>query len=91
MRTRNETVEMLTAACSKSRLYGRFDIRAVVEEFADQLVLINDERCRQVAVMQAEFDANIAALRRELDSAKFDFLKKSVGVVSGEGRRRMGG
>ena len=23
--------------------------------------------------MQAEFDANIAALRRELDSAKFDF------------------
>ena len=73
MRTRNETVEMLTAACSKSRLYGRFDIRAVVEEFADQLVLINDEHHRQIAQAKAMFDAEIDALKREMASAKLDF------------------
>jgi hypothetical protein len=66
-------IEMLTATVSESRLYDHFDVRIVVEGFADQLVLINDEHCRQVAVMQAEFDPTIAALRRELASAKLDF------------------
>jgi hypothetical protein len=61
------------ATVSESRLYDHTDVRIVIEGFADQLVLINDERCKQVAVMQAEFDTNIPALRRELDSAKLDF------------------
>jgi hypothetical protein len=73
MMSRNEIIEMLMATVSESRLYNHFDVRIVVEGFADQLVLINDERCKQVAVMQVEFDANIATLRRELDSAKLDF------------------
>ena len=53
-------------------------MRVAVEEIADQLVLINDEHCRQVAEMQAEFDAGIAAMRRELASVKmaFDDLKR---------------
>jgi hypothetical protein len=76
MKPRNEIVEMLTAAFGNSR--SRFDIRVVVEEIADELVLINDEHCRQLAMLKAEFDANIAAMRRELASVKmaFDDLKE---------------
>jgi hypothetical protein len=73
MKPRNEIVEMLTAAFRKSRLSGRFDVRAVVEEFADQIVLINDEQCRQIALAKATFDAEIDAMKREMASAKLDF------------------
>ena len=73
MRTRNEIVEMLTAACSESRLHDHFDVRIVVEGFADQLVLINDEHHRQIALAKAMFDAEIDALKREMASAKLDF------------------
>ena len=69
----HEIVEMLTAAFRKNRLFGRFDIRAIVEKIADQLVLINDERCRQIALAKAMFDAEIDALKREMASAKLDF------------------
>jgi hypothetical protein len=55
--TRNKIVEMLMAASRKSHLCGRFDVRAIVEGFADQLVLINDEHCKHVAMLKAEFDA----------------------------------
>jgi hypothetical protein len=41
MRTCNEIVKMFMAACRKSHLSGRFDVRAIAEEFADQLVLID--------------------------------------------------
>ena len=46
MKNRNEIVEMLMATVSESRLYDHFDVRIVVEGFADQLVLINDEHHR---------------------------------------------
>jgi hypothetical protein len=73
MMTRNEIVKMFMAACRKSNLPSRFDVRAIAEEFADQLAQFNDKHCKQLAVMQAEFEANIAALRRELASSKLDF------------------
>jgi hypothetical protein len=73
MKIRNEIIKMLMATVSESRLYDHFDVRMVVEGFADQLVLFNDERCKQVAVMQAEFDANIAALRREMAFVNSNF------------------
>jgi hypothetical protein len=73
MMTRNEIVKMFMVACRKSHLPSRFDLRAIAEEFADQLVQFNDKHCKQLAVMQAEFEANIAALRCEMDSAKLDF------------------
>ena len=50
-----------------------FDIRAVVEGFADQLVLINDEHCRQIALAKARLDAEVDALKREMASVKLDF------------------
>jgi hypothetical protein len=65
VKTRNEIVKMLTAAFSKGRLSSRFDIRVIVEEIADQFVLINDKHCKQVAMLKAEFDAGIDSLRRE--------------------------
>jgi hypothetical protein len=65
MKPRNEIVEMLTAAFGKSRLSGRSDIRVVVEGFADQLVLINDEHHRQIALAKGTFDAGIDAAKRE--------------------------
>jgi hypothetical protein len=68
MMTRNEIIEMLMANVGETRLYDHFDVRAVAEGFADQLVLINDEHCKQLAMLKAEFDVNIAALRREMDS-----------------------
>ena len=49
MMTRNEIIEMLMAASRESHLCGRFDVRAIVEGFADQLMLINDEHHRQIA------------------------------------------
>ena len=72
MMTRNEIIEMLMATVSESRLYDHFDVRIVVEGFADQLVLINDEHERQVAVMKAEFDAGNTAqtAKTELRYAK---------------------
>jgi hypothetical protein len=73
MKTRNEIVEMLMAAFSKSRLSGRFDIRVVVEEFADKLEQINDEHCRQIALAKARLDAEVDALKREMASVKLDF------------------
>jgi hypothetical protein len=78
MKPRNEIVEMLMENVSESRLYDHSDIRIVVEGFADQLVLINDEHCKQVAMLKAEFDAGIESLRRELASVKmaFDDLKE---------------
>jgi hypothetical protein len=39
MKPRNEIVEMLMATVSESRLYDHFDVRIVVEGFANQLVL----------------------------------------------------
>jgi hypothetical protein len=71
MITRNEIVKFM-AACRKSHLPSRFDVRAIAEEFADQLVLINDEHERQVAVMKAEFDAGNTAqtAKTELRYAK---------------------
>ena len=57
MKTRNEIIKMLMATVSESRLYDHFDVRIVVEGFADQLVLINDEHCKHVAMLKAEFDA----------------------------------
>jgi hypothetical protein len=85
--TRNEIIEMLMANVSESRLYDRFDVRIVVEGFADQLVLFNDKHCRQLVVLKAELDAGLDSLRREVDSAKLDFdgaLKKlSLGLQCG--------
>jgi hypothetical protein len=85
--TRNEIIEMLMANVSETRLYDHFDVRIVVEGFADQLVLFNDKHCKQLAMLKAELDANIAALRREMDSAKMDFdgaLKRlSLGLQGG--------
>ena len=49
MKNRNEIVEMLMATVSESRLYDHFDVRIVVEGFADQLMLFNDEHHRQIA------------------------------------------
>ena len=40
MKTRSEIIKMLMATVSESRLYDHFDVRIVVEGFADQLVLI---------------------------------------------------
>jgi hypothetical protein len=57
----------------KNRLFGRFDIRAIVEKIADRLVLINDERYRQIALAKAMFDAEIDVLKREMASAKLNF------------------
>ena len=66
MKNRNEIVEMLMATVSESRLYDHFDVRIVVEGFADQLVLINDEHRRQIAQVKAMFDAGIDAAKREM-------------------------
>ena len=71
MKPRNEIVEMLMAAFPN--LSGRFDIRVVVEEIADQLVPINDEHCRQIALAKGRLDVEIDALKREMASAKLDF------------------
>jgi hypothetical protein len=81
MMTRNVIIEMLMANVSESRLYDHFDLRIVVEGFADQLVQFNDKHCRQLAMLKAELDANIAVLRREMDSAKLnckDFMTHKV-------------
>jgi hypothetical protein len=87
MMTRNEIIEMLMATVSESRLYDHFDVRIVVEGFADQLVLFNDEHHRQIALAKAIFDAEIDALKCEMASAKSDFdgvLKRlSLGPRSG--------
>ena len=73
MKTRNEIIEMLMATVSESRLNDHFDVRIVVEGFADQLVLINDEHHRQIASAKATFDAEIDALKREMAFAKLNF------------------
>jgi hypothetical protein len=44
-----------------------------VEGFADQLVLINDEHHRQIALAKAMFDAEIAAVKREMAFAESNF------------------
>jgi hypothetical protein len=73
MMTRDEIIEMLMANVSESRLYDHFDVRIVVEGFADQLVLFNAKHCKQLAMLKAELDAGLDSLRRELVSAKLDF------------------
>jgi hypothetical protein len=81
MKTRNEIIEMLMATVSESRLYDHFDVTIVVEGFADQLVLINDEHHRQIALAKALFDAEIDAVKRELASAKLAFDLKTHKVL----------
>jgi hypothetical protein len=81
MKTRDEIVETLMATVSESRLYDHFDVRIVVEGFADQLVLINDEHHRQIALAKAMFDAEIDTLKRELASAKLAFDLKTHKVL----------
>jgi hypothetical protein len=49
MMTRNEIIEMLMAASRESHLCGRFDVRAIAEGFADQLLSIDAEHRRQIA------------------------------------------
>jgi predicted secreted Zn-dependent protease len=83
MKTRHEIAEMLTAAFSKSRLCGRFDMRIIVEEIADQLMVINDKHCRQIALAKAMVDARIDAMKREMASAKLDFNKVLRGLSLG--------
>jgi hypothetical protein len=73
MKTRDEIIEMLMATVSKSRLYDHFDVRIVVEGFADQLVLINDEHHRQIALAKAMFDAEIDAVNREMAFVNSNF------------------
>jgi hypothetical protein len=82
MTSRDEIIEVLMAAAARS---GRPDITLVIEGFADQLVLINDEHHRQVALAKAEIDV----LKREMAFAKltFDGVVKTLslglqGVVS---------
>jgi hypothetical protein len=74
---------MLTAASRESYLCGRIDVRAIVEGFTDQLMLINDEHCRQIAFAKAMFDAEIDAMKREMASAESDFRKVLRGLSVG--------
>jgi hypothetical protein len=83
MKTRIEIVKMLMAASRKSHFCSRFDVRAIVEGFADQLVLINDEHHRQIALAKAMFDAEVDALKRESASAKLAFDLKTRKVLKG--------
>ena len=83
MKTRNEIIKMLMATVSESRLYDHFDVRIVVEGFADQLVLINDEHCRQIALAKATFDAEIDAMKREMAFAELHFRKVLRGFSVG--------
>jgi hypothetical protein len=71
--SRIEIRKAVLTAFHRSRRSGRSDAKVILEEIVDQLVMIGDEHCKQIAVMRAEFDADIAALRREVDS-HFDDL-----------------
>jgi hypothetical protein len=73
VKARNEIIKMLMATVSESRLYDHFDVRIVVEGFADQLVLINDEHHRQIAQAKATFDAEIDVLKRQLAFVNSNF------------------
>jgi hypothetical protein len=72
MRTRNELVKMLTDSFRKDVRNG-YDVRAIAEKVADRLVELDDEHQRMVATLKAEYEASIAAMRRELRSAEQDF------------------
>jgi hypothetical protein len=63
MTSRDEIIEMLTAAAARS---GRPDITLVIEGFADQLVQIDNEHHKQIAQVKAMFDAGIDAAKREM-------------------------
>jgi hypothetical protein len=82
MMTRDEIVEMLMAASRKSHLRGRFDVRAIVEGFANQLVLINDEHHRQIAQAKAVFDAEFASAKLTFDGVVKRLSLALQGVVS---------
>jgi hypothetical protein len=53
-------------------LRARNDVKTVIEGFVDQLVQLNDEHTKQIAMLKAAFDSEIAALGRELDSLKME-------------------
>ena len=72
MKTRNELIKLLTESFRKDVRNG-YDVRAIAEKVAYQLVALNDEHERMVATLKAEYEASIAALRRELRSAEQDF------------------
>jgi hypothetical protein len=74
LRNRSEIRNAVLTAFHRSRRSGRSDARVILEEIVDQLVMLSDEHCKQISVMRAEFDADIAALRREMDS-HFDDLQ----------------
>jgi hypothetical protein len=63
MTSRDEIIEMLTAAAARS---GRLDITLVIEGFADQLLSIDAEHRRQIDQAKAMFDAGIDAAKREM-------------------------
>ena len=66
MTSRDEIIEMLTAAAARS---GRPDITLVIEGFADQLLSIDAEHRRQIVQAKPEIDA----LKREMAFAKLTF------------------
>jgi hypothetical protein len=72
VRTRNELIKALTESFRRD-FRGGHSARAIAEKVADQLVELDNEHQRMVATLQAEYEASIAALRRELRSAEQDF------------------
>ena len=64
--------QAMTMALNKSPRSVRNDVTAVVDGFVNQLVQLNDEHIKQLAMLKAAFDSEIAALSREFDSLKME-------------------
>jgi hypothetical protein len=67
---RHELRQIMMKALNKTQRRNDPQVVAVVETFVDQLVQLNDEHAKQVAMLKAMFDAGVDSVRREFESLK---------------------
>jgi hypothetical protein len=80
---RHELRQIMMKALDKTQRRNDPQVVAVVETFVDQLVQLNDEHAKQVAMLKAMFDAGVDSVRRESDALKMELnAHKANGVDS---------
>jgi hypothetical protein len=73
MKTRNEIIKELTESFRKELRDGHDGARRIAERVATELIALDNDYQLKVATLKAQFDADVAALHRELASTEQDF------------------
>jgi hypothetical protein len=80
---RHELRQIMMKALNKTQRRNDPQVIAVVDIFVDQLVHLNDEHTKQVAMLKAAFDAGVDSVRREFEALKMELNTRKPDSVDG--------